>query len=53
MKSVSRNFKVLGRDVEVFYKDKGWCRGRVESMTVSFPGEGEYAIGGDEPYRFC
>ena len=52
IKEDRKNFKVVGREVKVYYKDKGLCKGHVKSMSVVFEGEeGEYTVV-DEPYCF-
>ena len=35
-RSLSRDVKVVGREVEVFRKDKGWCKGVVRKLVVEF-----------------
>ena len=40
-----KNLKVVGREVKVYYKDKGLCKGHVNSMSVEFEGEeGGYTV---------
>ena len=52
IKEDRKNFKVVGREVKVYYKDKGLCKGHVKSMSVVFEGEErEYTVV-DEPYCF-
>ena len=51
--AIGRNTKTIGMEVEVFYKNKGWCRGVVANMPVDSTEEkgGEFEVGPEDPYR--
>ncbi len=53
-----RNSMIIGRRVEVYYADRGWCSGFINNFEVAFghsdpDGTTVVTVGPEDPYRFA